>query len=88
MVLWSGAALPVPGYLVPGEEEESLILVSSFLIASICFVVVAVRRALASIIWKRVRLLFVTASATLSRWPSRAWSAKSRLGVVAVADAA
>ena len=30
MVLWSGAASLVPGDLVPGAEEESLILVSRF----------------------------------------------------------
>ena len=49
---------------------------------------VAVRRALASVSWKRVRPLFVAAFTILLRWPSRAWRAKSSVGVVAVADSA
>ena len=51
MVLWSGVAAPAPvlGDLVLGEEEESLILVINFLIASYCFKVVADRRAMASV---------------------------------------
>ena len=49
MVLWSGVAAPAPVLvdLVLEDEEESLILVSNFLITSYCFKVVAVRRALA-----------------------------------------
>ena len=90
MVLWSGVAAPAPvlGDLVLGGEEESLILVSSFLVASYCFEVMAVRRALASVIWNRVRPLFVAAFAILSRWSSRAWREKSPVGVVEVAEAA
>ena len=90
MVLWSGEAAPAPvlGDLVFGEEEESLILVINFLIASYCFVVVTMRRALVSVSWKRVRPLFVATSAILSMWPSRDWREKSLVGVVAVADAA
>ena len=76
------------GYLVTGEAEDSLISVSSFLIASYFLVVVAVRRMLASVRWKRVRPLFVAASAILSRWPPRVWRAKSLVGVVAAADTA
>ena len=59
-----------------------------FLIASYCLVVVAVRRALALVSWKRVRPLFVATSSILSSWLSRAWTAKSPVGVVAAADAA
>ena len=88
MVLCSGAESLVLGDLVPGEEEESLILVSSFFIASYCTMVVAVRRALALVNWKRVRPLFVAASTILLRWPSRAWREKSPVGVGAAADAA
>ena len=88
MVLWSGAASLVPGDLVPREEEESLIPVSSFLIASYCLVVVAVRCALVSVSWKRVRSLFVAASSILLMWTSRAWRVKSPVGVVAAANAA
>ena len=89
MVLWSGAAAAaaVFGDLGFGEEEESLILVRNILIASYCFVVVAVRCALASVSWKRVRPLFVAASDILSRWPSRAWREKSPVSAVAVANA-
>ena len=52
MVLWWVVAAPAPvlGDLVLGEEEESLIPVSNFLMASYCFEVVDVRRALASVI--------------------------------------
>ena len=49
MVLWSGAAGAVPGDLVFGEEGESLISVSRFLIALYCFVVVALIRELVSV---------------------------------------
>ena len=71
-----------------GEEEESLISVSNFLIDSYCFVVVAVRRVLASVIWKSVRPMLVAESAILLRWLSRDWRAKSPVGVVAVSDTA
>ena len=50
-VFWSLVApVPVLGDLGLGEEEESLISVSNFLMASYCFEVVAVRCALASVI--------------------------------------
>ena len=87
-VVWSLVApAPVLGDLGLGEEEESFISVSNFLMASYCFEVMAVRRELASVSWKSVRPLLVAASAILSRSPSRAWRAKSPAGVVAVADA-
>ena len=53
-----------------------------------CFVVMAVRRALALVSWKSMRPLFVAASTILLRWPLRDWRAKSTVGVVAVANAA
>ena len=57
---------PVLGDLGLEEEEENFISVSNFLMASYCFEVAAVRRKLASIIWKSVRPLLVVASAI--RW--------------------
>ena len=58
---------PVLGDLGLGEEEESFISVSNFLMASYCFEVMAVRRALALVSWKSVRPLLVTALAIRSR---------------------
>ena len=55
--------MSVRGDLGLGEEEESFISVSNFLMASYCFEVVAARRALALVSWKSVRLLLVAASA-------------------------
>ena len=64
-VFWSVVAAPAPvlGDLGLGEEEESLISLSNFLMASYFFEVVAVRRALASVSWKSVRPLLVASSA-------------------------
>ena len=59
---WSLVA-PVLGDLGLGEEEDSFISVSNFLMALYCFEVVAVRCMLALVIWKSVRLLLVAASA-------------------------
>ena len=59
--------MPVFGDLWLGEEEESFILVSNFLIALYCFEVVAARRAFASVSWKSVRPLLVAASSIQSR---------------------
>ena len=57
------ALAPVLDDLGLGEEEESFISVSNFLMASYCFEVVAVRRTLVSVIWNSVRPLLVAASA-------------------------
>ena len=63
MVCWS----PVLDDLGLGEEEESFMSVSNFLMVSYCLEVVAARRVLASVIWNSVRPLLVTASAIWSR---------------------
>ena len=66
-VFWSFVApAPVLGDLGLGEEEESFISVSNFLMVSYYFEVVVVRRALALVIWKSVRTMVVTASAIWS----------------------
>ena len=64
-IFWSlVASAPVLGDLGLGEEEESLISMSNFLMALYCFEVVAVRHALASVCWKSMRPMLVVASAT------------------------
>ena len=61
-----------------GEEGlDFLISVKSFLIVWYCEEVAEARRALALVSWESVVPLLVAALAIRSRWPSRAWSAKS-----------
>ena len=61
-----------------GEEGlEFFISVKSFLMVWYCDEVAEARHALASVSWDSVVPLLVAASAIRSRWPSRAWSAKS-----------
>ena len=67
---------PELDYLELGEEEF-LIYVRSFLIAWYCVEVAEASRALLYMSCKSVSLLLVAASAIRSRWPSRAWSARS-----------
>ena len=67
MVFWSLVApAPVLNDIGLGEEEESFMSVSNFLMASYCLEVVAVRRALESVSWNSVRPLLVVASTI--RW--------------------
>ena len=61
------APAPVLDDLGLGEEEESFISVRNFLMASYCFEVMAIRRALAPVSWKIVRPLLVVALAIWSR---------------------
>ena len=65
-------------YLGLGEEElEFLMSVRSFLIVWYCEEVAEARRALASVSWESVVPMLVAALAIRSRWPSRAFSARS-----------
>ena len=61
-----------------GEEGlEFFISVKSFLIVWYCEEVAEARRALDSVSWESVVLLFVAALAIRSMWLSWAWSSKS-----------
>ena len=57
------APAPLLGDLGLGEEEESSISVSNYLMASYCFEVVSARHALALFSCKSVRPMLVAASA-------------------------
>ena len=70
MVFWSlvaPAPAPVLDDLGLGEEEESFMSVSNFLMVSYCLEVVAARHALESVSWNSVRPLLVAASTIRSR---------------------
>ena len=84
MVFWLLVApTPAPEFddLGLGEEEfEFLISVRNFLIAWYYVEVTEARRVLASVSCESVSLLLVAASAIRSRWPLRAYSARSLAG--------
>ena len=70
MVFWSLVTVvpaPVLDDLGLGEEEESYMSVSNFLMVSYCLEFVESRRALALVIWNSVKPLLVAASAIRSR---------------------
>ena len=69
-------------------EEENLMSVRSFFIAWYYVEVAEASRALASVSYDSVRPLLLAALAICSRWPTRAWSARSLAGEEDVPDTA